>query len=89
MRSSGKNDDVIATPGVKSASLRREMAPTIDSLLVRERTPRRLDSRGSRPSSFIRCSSFWVLYVPAAITTWSAVKVCRRPTGPVRVVSTS
>ena len=36
------------------------IAPRIDSELVRERWPSRRESRGRWPSSFIRCSSFWV-----------------------------
>ena len=36
VRGSGWNDDVIATPRVKSTSLRREIAPTSDSEFVRD-----------------------------------------------------
>jgi len=90
VRESGKNDDVIATPLVKSVSLRVDTAPTIDSELVREWWPRRAEMCGRKPSSRMRCNSFWLLKVPAAITTWSAVKV-RRPRiiGPVCTVSTA
>ena len=61
VRSSGKNDDVIATPRVKSVSLRLETAPTIDSEFVREWCPSREEMRGRKPSSRIRCSSRWEL----------------------------
>src|SRR5690242_3348734 len=62
----------------------------MDSEFVRDTAPRRAEMLGSIPSSRMRCSSFWVLKVPAATTTWSAVNVVAlRIRGPVRAVSTT
>src|ERR1700739_4580242 len=86
-------EEVIATPWVRSraGSALYFMAPRIDSELVRVSAPSRSDRLGSVPLSFILCSRFWVPQVPAASTTYGAVKVWRflRSTAPVRTVSPS
>ena len=50
-------------------------APVRASLFVRDKSPRRSESFGSFPVAFIRCRSFWVLYVPALTINSFAVKV--------------
>ena len=75
--SSGCQDDVIATPRVKSrgpprSGARRAIAPTSASELVRVSSPSFREMRGSTPVSRRRCSSVCVPQVPAANTTCSA-----------------
>jgi hypothetical protein len=76
--SSGKNEDVIAEPWLKSISVLGIFAPTNDSLFVRDRSPKRLEINGSFLLSFIRWSNFWVLQVPLATMTSEAVNVFGR-----------
>ncbi|COW49042.1 Uncharacterised protein [Mycobacterium tuberculosis] len=84
---------MIATPWVRSRSglTFKVAAPTIDSELVRVRTPNRFERPGSRPLSRILNSRCWVPQVPAASTSCVAVKVrrSRRSQLPVRTVRTS
>jgi hypothetical protein len=66
---------VIATPSDQSTASSLAVAQRIASELVRVRTPRRSEIRGSDPSAFSRCSRRCVPIAAAEKTTWSAVNV--------------
>ncbi len=92
---SGRNDEVMATPRVKSCLARLRMvvsAPPSASELVRVSAPSRAEMAGSEPCARIACSSCWVPQVPAAKITCPAVnRRAARPgrQAPVRTVSTT
>lgn len=74
----GWNDDVMATPRVKSTSRRNVRAPSIASEFVRVNSPSLADRLERCPSSRIRWRSFWVPIAPAAKMTSLATKARRR-----------
>ncbi|MEU1183637.1 hypothetical protein ABZ464_39600 [Streptomyces sp. NPDC005820] len=78
--SSGWIDEVIDRPWVRSSSgaTAGRMTTRIASEFVRVSSPSRRESSGSTPLSRIRCNRRCVPHVPAARTTWVAVRLRRK-----------